>query len=101
MTATKTTRQPMTLESGKTYRGVWRNGVQGLEGDWTADARGEYRPFVRCTWQCKHGGVRTSRHVGDGQPNIDHGTIVITLEDGTQVNGTYTAGDRDLSVTIS
>jgi hypothetical protein len=99
-TTTTTSRAALTLVSGQTYYAVWRDGVQGLEGDWSADARGEYRPFVPCRWTCRHGGVQTSRIVGDGQPNIDHGAITITLTDGRELTGSYSAGDQWMAVTI-
>ena len=98
---TTTQRQALTLESGKTYRTQFRGGVSGLaSGDWTADGRGEYRPWLACEWQCTHGGVHVSRYAGDGQPNVDHGTVVVTLRDGTRLTGTYQAGDQWMSVTI-
>jgi hypothetical protein len=93
-------RAELSLRSGETYQVVFRRGIGGLEGGWDADAAGEYRPFVPCSWVCHHGGVMTSRHIGDGRGNIDHGTITITLADGRAAAGTYYAGDRFMSVTI-
>ena len=94
---TETTRKPLTLVSGETYSATFRRCVSGLEGDWAGDSQGEYRPFVACTWVCRHGGVKTGEA---GTPNIDHGTIKITLADGRKLTGTYQADDQTMSVTI-
>jgi hypothetical protein len=94
-TATKT------LESGKTYTTEFRNGVSGAETqdyEWTGSQW--ERRWIACTWKCKHGGVKTSQYVGDGEANIDHGTVAVTLPDGTQFSGTYQAGDRWMAITI-
>lgn len=89
-----TTTKP--LQSGKRYLATFRHGVQGLEGDFGPGGMLP-REFFPCRWQCRHGGVTTGE---SGAPNVDHGTVTVTMPDGTTYTGTYGATDTSMWVTI-